>query len=93
MFGKVQRLIQEYTMTFSEKDKAVLIGLIIGDGCLSKENALKIAHSAKQRDYCVYKAKLVHSIFGGSDIKVHDSISKYKVYINGEAIIKQAETC
>ena len=64
-------------MTFTKKDEAVLIGLILGDGYLSKDNKLKIVHSEKQKEYCIYKAKLMHSVFGGNPIIVHDAFQKY----------------
>lgn len=78
-------------MTFTQKDKAVLIGLIIGDGCLSKENKLRIVHSLKQKEYCEYKAKLMHSVFGGDSIKVHQALQKYTTRINKEKVHKTAE--
>ena len=78
-------------MTFTKKDKAVLIGLIIGDGCLTKENKLRIAHSLKQKEYCEYKAKLMHSVFGGDSIKVHQALQKYTTWINKEKVHKTAE--
>ena len=78
-------------MTFTEKDKAVLIGLIVGDGFLSKDNKIKIVHSIKQKEYCTYKAKLMHSVFGGDPIKVHKKIQRYSTYINKERVWKLAE--
>lgn len=78
-------------MTFNEKDKAVLIGLIMGDGHISKENKLQIRHSKKQKDYCIYKAKLMHSVFGGDPIKVHNNICKYIYKVGGVNIPKQCE--
>lgn len=78
-------------MTFSKKDEAVLIGLIVGDGCLTKENKLKVVHSKKQEEYCIYKAKLMHSVFGGDSIIVHNKLAKYTTRINRELVCKTAE--
>jgi hypothetical protein len=65
-------------MKFTEIDKAIMIGLIIGDGTLGKDGKFGVIHSIKQLDYCIFKAKLLHSIVGGRDIKVHESVTKYK---------------
>ena len=79
-------------MTLTKKDKAVLIGLIIGDGYLSKDkNQIRVMHSLKQKDYCIYKAKLAHSVFGGNDIKIHTVCQKYSTKIKGEIFHKTAE--
>ena len=68
-----------------------MIGLIIGDGTVTKDNKLRITHSYKQREYCTYKAKLLHSVFGGNDIKVHEKLQKYTTRINKEKVTKYAE--
>ena len=78
-------------MTFTKKDEAVLIGLILGDSYLSKDNKLKIVHSEKQKEYCIYKAKLMHSVFGGNPIIVHDAFQKYTTWINKERVSKTAK--
>lgn len=78
-------------MKFTEKDKSVLIGLSIGDGYVGLENnsaVIRINHSVKQKEYCAFKAKLLHSVFGGNDIKVHNGIGKYHTFINGEKVVK-----
>lgn len=63
-------------------DRAILYGLAIGDGHISYRTRLKddkyeyeqaeliIGHSIKQEEYIKYKAKLIHSIFGGKENKV-----------------------
>lgn len=79
-------------MTLTKKDKAVLIGLIIGDGHLSRDkNNLRVMHCLKQKDYCIYKAKLAHSVFGGRDINIHIVHQKYSTKIQGEIVHKVAE--
>ena len=80
-------------MKFTKKDKSILIGLSIGDGYVGIDNnstVIKIAHSAKQKDYCVFKAKLLHSVFGGNTIKVHDCLATYSIFVNNSKIKKTA---
>lgn len=82
---------QESIMKFTEKDKSILIGLIIGDGWVGMDNnsaVIRINHSEKQKEYCIFKAKLLHSVFGGNTIKVHEGLCKYHSYVNGEKITK-----
>lgn len=55
----------------TEYDKSIIIGLIIGDGYINNKGRICIEHGEKQFEYCVYKAKLLHSICGGNDIIVH----------------------
>lgn len=61
-------------MKLTEKDMSILIGLILGDGFISEKGRIQIEHGEKQKDYCIYKAKLLHSVCGGKDIKVHECI-------------------
>lgn len=58
-------------MKFTEIDKAILIGLMIGDGYINENGRIKIQHGEKQKEYVEWKAKLLHSVCGGKDIKVH----------------------
>ena len=39
--------------------KAILIGLILGDGHITPNGILNITHSIKQKDYIEYKASLI----------------------------------
>lgn len=64
-------------MKITKKDEAILIGLTLGDGHLSKENKLKVVHCLGQKDYCEHKAKLLHSVVGGKDIVVHEKMQYY----------------
>ena len=59
-------------MKFTEIDKAIMIGLLLGDGYINDKGRVEIEHCIEQRDYCVYKAKLLHSVCGGKDINVHE---------------------
>jgi hypothetical protein len=66
----------------TREDKALLIGLVIGDGSLnvrrdkrwenSFHSQLNFTHSAKQRQYVEWKSKLLQTIFGGKAPKVTD---------------------
>lgn len=80
-------------MYFNEKDIKILNGLIIGDGCLRKTNNLKITHSIKQKEYVEYKAKLLHSIFGGKDIKLYYYKTSYNYNHNGVHEKRYCDTC
>lgn len=68
-------------MKLTEKDKSILIGLLLGDGYIDDKGRIYIEHREKQKDYCIYKAKLLHSVCGGKDIKVHE-------YIRNRSILK-----
>ena len=74
-------------MNFTDLDKAIMIGLIIGDGYLDNKGRLQVAHCTKQKEYCIYKAKLLHSVTGGKDIKV-DRFSKTWIYQKNGVTIK-----
>lgn len=58
-------------MKFTEIDKAIMIGLMLGDGYMDYKGRLKIEHCEAQKEYVEWKAKLLHSVCGGKDIKVH----------------------
>lgn len=66
-------------MKLTEKDKSILIGLLLGDGYIDDKGRICIEHGEKQKDYCIYKAKLLHSVCGGKDIKVHEYIRKRSI--------------
>ena len=68
-------------MKLTEKDMSILIGLLLGDGYIDDKGRIYIEHGEKQKDYCIYKAKLLHSVCGGKDIKVHE-------YIRNRSILK-----
>lgn len=59
-------------MKFTQIDKAIMIGLLLGDGYVNEKGRVEISHCIQQKDYCIYKAKLLHSVCGGKDIKVHE---------------------
>lgn len=66
-------------MKLTEKDKSILIGLLLGDGYIDEKGRIYVEHGEKQKDYCIYKAKLLHSVCGGKDIKVHEYIKKRSI--------------
>lgn len=66
-------------MKLTKKDMSVLIGLLIGDGYIDDKGRICIEHSEKQKDYCIFKAKLLHSVCGGKGIKVHEYIRKSSI--------------
>lgn len=68
-------------MKLTEKDMSILIGLLLGDGYIDDKGRIQIEHGEKQKEYCIYKAKLLHSVCGGKDIKVHE-------YIRNNSILK-----
>lgn len=59
-------------MKFTEIDKAIVIGLLLGDGYINDNGRIEVEHCIEQKDYCIYKAKLLHSVCGGKDINVHE---------------------
>lgn len=61
-------------MNLTNIDKAILIGLLLGDGYIDPRGQIQIRHCEKQKDYCIYKAKLLHSVCGGKDIKILETI-------------------
>lgn len=73
-------------MKFTELDKAIMIGLALGDGYINPNGRLEIIHCEKQKEYCIFKAKLLHSVCGGSDIKVEKIEKEYTKRQNGKLI-------
>lgn len=73
-------------MKFTELDKAIMIGLILGDGYITPNGRIEICHCEKQKDYCIFKAKLLHSVCGGKDIKVEKIQNEYTKRKNGKLI-------
>lgn len=65
----------------NKHDRALLLGMAIGDGCLKRKARdyveFCIAHSPKQLPYLEYKLEKFHSIVGGKKPKVH--LCKHKL--------------
>lgn len=61
------------TNTLKER-RAILLGMIIGDGCISsyknKSFRLVIRHSKKQEEFLMFKKELIESIFYNQPLKV-----------------------
>lgn len=66
-------------MKLTEKDMSILIGLLLGDGHIDDNGRICVEHGEKQKEYCIYKAKLLHSVCGGKDIKVHEYVRKRSI--------------
>jgi recombination protein RecA len=66
----------------NRNNRAKLIGIILGDGCLKLKHCgyveLSISHTPKQLEYLEYKKDLIHSIFGGKEPKVHKETTTLK---------------
>lgn len=73
-------------MKFNELDKAVLIGLILGDGYIDPKGRIYVNHGYKQKEYCIFKAKLLHSVCGGKDINVEEYNYTYTKHVKGQLI-------
>ncbi len=73
-------------MNFTKLDKAIMIGLTLGDGYINPNGRFEIAHCEKQKDYCIFKAKLLHSVCGGKDVKVEKIETEYTKRQNGKLI-------
>lgn len=66
----------------NKMDRGILIGMVLGDGCLSVfrdkryansfHQSLSLKHGANQKEYIEYKRDLIHSIFGGKKPKVRE---------------------
>ncbi|MBI2676848.1 MAG: hypothetical protein HYX21_02805 [Candidatus Yanofskybacteria bacterium] len=73
--------IEEYkkTLKLSEFQRQVLVGTLLGDGCLETQNngrtyRLKIEHSIAQKDYVVWKYQVFKN-FILSEPRIHKRIS------------------
>jgi len=49
----------------NRRERALLIGMSIGDGYINAKSELRIKHSSSQREYLGYKADLLKKIFSG----------------------------
>jgi hypothetical protein len=66
----------------NKKHRAILLGMLLGDGCLKTKKHTKddgeistyyeyvLCHSTKQEDYLKHKVNLFHSIMGGKKPKI-----------------------
>lgn len=70
-------------MTFTKLDKAIMIGLTLGDGYINPNGRIEISHCKEQKEYCIFKAKLLHSVLGGKDIKVEEIERNFTQKQNG----------
>lgn len=63
---------------------SILIGLLLGDGYISEKGRIEVEHCEKQKEYCIFKAKLLHSVCGGKDIKVHELERTHSIRKDGK---------
>ena len=63
---------------------SVLIGLLLGDGYVDAKGRIRIEHCEKQKDYCIFKAKLLHSVCGGKNINVHEYTRSHSIRKDGK---------
>lgn len=71
-------------MKLTKKDMSVLIGLLLGDGYINDKGRIEVEHCEKQKDYCIFKAKLLHSVCGGKDIVVHEYVRNRSIRKDGK---------
>lgn len=67
--------------------KAILIGLVLGDGHITPNGDLNITHSIKQKDYIEYKASLIEKLLSCKKLNLyhrvddkHDEFSLHKTH-------------
>jgi recombination protein RecA len=72
----------------NKNDRSLLLGMLLGDGCLKTKHHTKqdgsvstyyeyvLCHSIKQRDYLEHKLNIFHRIMGGKKPKIHEETSK-----------------
>ena len=51
--------------------KAILIGLVLGDGHITSKGDLNITHSIKQKEYIEYKAKLIKNLLSCKKLNLY----------------------
>ena len=84
--GKLRKYKNE-TMKITKKQKTIIYGLILGDGYLQKtgkkNSRLRLEHSAKQKDYILWKYNQLKNIFADKPKKIvrtHPSNGKQYSY-------------
>lgn len=65
------------TKTRKEK-RSILMAMVMGDGCLKKNNVLSITHCARQKDYLIFKAKLLAEVLEINVPKVYQTEHEYE---------------
>ncbi len=58
------------SLRFTEKQRDILIGCILGDAYITKRGQIQIEHSASQLDYIQWKYKMLQSISYGPPTKI-----------------------
>jgi len=65
------------TKTRREK-RSILMAMVMGDGCLKKNNVLSITHCGRQKDYLTFKAELLAEVLGVDVPKVYQTEHEYE---------------
>jgi recombination protein RecA len=72
----------------NKNDRSILLGMLLGDGCLKRKHHTKkdgsesvyyeyvLCHSIKQKDYLEHKLNIFHRIMGGKRPSIHKEKSK-----------------
>lgn len=53
-------------------EKIDILGMMLGDGCVSKKGVLAISHSIKQKDYCEFKYNKIKEIYSESKSQIRN---------------------
>lgn len=56
-------------------EKIDILGMMLGDGCVTKNGTLAISHSIKQKQYCEFKYNKIKEIYSKSRMQMKDIIS------------------
>ena len=91
-------------MTFSDKPEQILLGSLLGDGCITTKNSKKFTyremHSIKQEDYLLWKNKYLnfnfyrHEFLGKTRVEIRKENKNFKkyydlFYINGKKAVNR----
>lgn len=77
------KLSESFMLKLSKRHRAIIIGTILGDGCLECRNKnvrLRLEHGIKQEKYLLWKFKELKSIITGRPMQVHALHSKSRSY-------------
>ena len=61
-------------MELSNRHRAIIIGTLLGDGCLERNGTkirLRLEQSIKQEEYLLWKYRALHELITGQPMKIH----------------------
>jgi len=67
-------VILELLMQLSNRQRAIIVGTLLGDGCLERNGTnvrLRLEHSIKQKQYLLWKYKELQELITGQPMKIH----------------------